>query len=129
MTITYGVTRPSTTSKGGSGSPTVRCWSTVRPFAQGRIVVAAGAARALADIPGVADIPVLARTIPLELPECPESLLVIRGGYFDCEQAQLLAHPRSRVTLVTRGRILLEADPQIAGVDYVRKVLRLSSIG
>lgn len=39
------------------------------PLRAGRIFAAAGAAPALADIPGVADVPVLTRTIAFELPE------------------------------------------------------------
>ena len=84
------------------------------PLRAGKIVIATGAAPALPDIPGIADVPNLTSTSALELPERPESLLVIGGGYIGCELAQLFARLGSRVTLVTRSRLLPESEPEVS---------------
>ena len=80
----------------------------------GKIIIATGASPALPDIPGVADVPYLTSTKALELTELPSSLLVIGGGYIGCELAQMFARAGVAVTLVTRTRLLPEADPEIA---------------
>lgn len=92
------------------------------PLCADRIVIATGASPALPDIPGVASIPVLTSTTALELPERPESLLVIGGGYIGCELAQLFARLGSKVTLVTRSRLLPETEPEVSAAlaGYLR---------
>lgn len=85
-----------------------------RPLRAGRIVIATGAAPAPPDISGIAGVSYLTSTSALELPECPESLLVIGGGYIGCELAQLLARLGSKVTLVTRSRLLPESEPEVS---------------
>ncbi len=79
----------------------------------GKIIVATGASAALPDIPGVADVPYLTSTTALELPALPRSLLVIGGGYIGCELAQMFSRAGVEVTLVTRRRLLPEAEPEI----------------
>ena len=92
------------------------------PLRAGRIVIATGAKPALPDIPGIAAVPVLTSTSALELPARPESLLVIGGGYIGCELAQLFARLGSRVTLVTRSRLLPETEPEVSAAlaGYLR---------
>ena len=80
----------------------------------GKIIIATGASPALPDIPGVSVVPYLTSTTALELTELPRSLLIIGGGYIGCELAQMFARVGVAVTLVTRTRLLPEADPQIA---------------
>ena len=79
-----------------------------------RIIVATGSSPAAPDIPGLADIPWLNSTTALELTEQPRSLLVLGGGYIGCELAQMFARLGTVVTLVTRTRLLPEAEPEIA---------------
>ena len=84
------------------------------PLAAEKVVVATGSAPTLPDIPGIADVPVLDSTAALELGELPRSLVVIGGGYIGSELAQLFARLGVAVTLVTRSRLLPEAEPEIA---------------
>ncbi|MGF1624004.1 MAG: mercury(II) reductase [Alphaproteobacteria bacterium] len=79
-----------------------------------RIIIATGASPALPDIPGVADVPYLTSTTALELTALPRSLIVVGGGYIGCELAQMLARAGVAVTLVTRSRLLPEAEPEVA---------------
>ncbi|MFU8813842.1 MAG: mercury(II) reductase [Pseudomonadales bacterium] len=92
------------------------------PLRAGRIVIATGAAPALPDIPGITTVPILTSTSSLELPDRPESLLVIGGGYIGCELAQLFARLGSKVTLVTRSRLLPDTEPEVSAAltGYLR---------
>src|SRR3546814_3131076 len=40
--------------------------------------------------------------------------MVIGGGYIGCELAQMFARAGARVTLVTRSRLLPEAEPEVS---------------
>lgn len=84
------------------------------PLAAGRVVIATGSRPAMPDVPGIADVPVLDSTGALALSERPRSLLVIGGGYIGCELAQMFARLGTEVTLVTRSRLLPEAEPEIS---------------
>jgi mercuric reductase len=83
-------------------------------IAADKIIVATGSAPGLPDIPGIADVPYLTSTTALELTDQPASLLVIGGGYIGCELAQMFARAGPKVTLVTRSRLLPEAEPEIS---------------
>lgn len=93
-----------------------------RTIAAGKIIIATGAAPALPDIPSIATIPYLTSTSALELARLPNSLMVIGGGYIGCELAQMFARAGARVTLVTRSRLLPNAEPEIseALTQYLR---------
>lgn len=84
------------------------------PVAAGKIIVATGASPAMPSIPGIENVPYLTSTTALELAEQPRSLLVIGGGYIGCELAQMFARTGTAVTMVTRSRLLPEAEPEIA---------------
>ena len=79
-----------------------------------RIVIATGSSPAAPDIRGLTNVPWLTSTTALELTEQPRSLLVVGGGYIGCELAQMFARTGTQVTLVTRSRLLPEAEPEIA---------------
>jgi mercuric reductase len=79
-----------------------------------KVIITTGASPAVPDIPGIAGVPYLTSTTALELSELPRSLLVIGGGYIGCELAQMFARAGTRVTLVTRSRLLPEAEPEIS---------------
>jgi pyruvate/2-oxoglutarate dehydrogenase complex dihydrolipoamide dehydrogenase (E3) component len=80
----------------------------------GKIIVATGASPALPSIQGIATIPFLTSTTALELEQLPKSLLVIGGGYIGCELGQMFARAGVAVTIVTRHRLLPEAEPEIS---------------
>lgn len=84
------------------------------PLRAERILIATGASPAMPDIPGIEDVPALTSTSALELTGLPTSLLVVGGGYIGCELAQLFARVGVAVTLVTRSRLLPEAEPEIS---------------
>lgn len=79
-----------------------------------KTIIATGSRAVLPDIPGIADVAVLDSTTALDLDTLPESLLVIGGGYIGCELAQMFARFGVKVTLVTRSRLLPEAEPEIS---------------
>ena len=83
-------------------------------IAADKIIVATGSTPSLPDIPGIADVPYLTSTSALELTDQPASLMVIGGGYIGCELAQMFARAGTKVTLVTRSRLLPEAEPEIS---------------
>ncbi|BAK85310.1 MULTISPECIES: mercury(II) reductase [Acetobacteraceae] len=80
----------------------------------GKIIIATGSSPALPDIPGIEEVPYLTSTTALELGALPRSLLVIGGGYIGCELAQMFARFGVAVTLITRRRLLPEAEPEIS---------------
>jgi len=79
----------------------------------GKTIVATGASSAVPNISGLASTPYLTSTTALELTEQPRSLLVVGGGYIGCELAQMFARTGTEVTLVTRSRLVPEAEPEI----------------
>ena len=78
-----------------------------------KVIIATGASPALPAIRGIERIRYLTSTTALDLAELPRSIMIIGGGYIGCELAQMLARAGSRVTLVTRSRLLPEAEPEI----------------
>jgi len=87
-----------------------------------KMLIATGTSPSVPNIPGVKDVPYLTSTTALELSELPRSLMVIGGGYIGCELAQMFARAGARVTLVTRSRLLPEAEPEVseALTSYLR---------
>lgn len=79
-----------------------------------KIIVATGSSPALPDIPGIDAVPYLTSTTALELYTLPRSIIILGGGYIGCELAQMFARAGARVTLITRSRLLPEAEPEIA---------------
>jgi mercuric reductase len=79
-----------------------------------RTIIATGASPAVPPIPGLAGIPYLTSTSALALTKQPRSLLIIGGGYIGCELAQMFARLGTAVTLVTRSRLLPDAEPEVA---------------
>lgn len=79
-----------------------------------KVILATGSSPALPDIPGLAQVPYLTSTTALELTDLPRSLIVVGGGYIGCELAQMFARAGTAVTMVTRSRLLPEAEPEIS---------------
>ncbi len=87
-----------------------------------KVVIATGAAPALPAIPGIETVGALTSTEALSLARLPRSMLVVGGGYVGCELAQMFARAGVAVTLLTRRRLLPDADPEVAGAlaGYLR---------
>lgn len=79
-----------------------------------KVLIATGASPSVPDIPGIKDVPYLTSTTALELEHLPRSLIVLGGGYIGCELAQMFARTGARVMLVTRSRLLPEAEPEVS---------------
>ena len=79
-----------------------------------RIIIATGSHPHMPDIPGIGTVEVLDSTGLLTLPERPDSLIVLGGGYIGAELAQMASRLGVKVTLVTRSRLLPGAEPEVA---------------
>ncbi len=79
-----------------------------------KIVVATGSRPLMPDIPGLDSVRALDSTALLELDARPDSLIVLGGGHIGVELAQMMARLGSRVTLVTRSRLLPRAEPEVS---------------
>jgi pyruvate/2-oxoglutarate dehydrogenase complex dihydrolipoamide dehydrogenase (E3) component len=78
-------------------------------------------------LPGLGTIPALTSTSIMELDTVPDHLLVMGGGYVGLEFGQMFRRFGSRVTIVQRGRQLLDReDPDIAGA--VAEILRQDGV-
>lgn len=85
-----------------------------------KLLIATGAHPFVPDIPGLKDVPFLTSDLltsdePIELTECPESLLIIGGGYIALELGQMFSRLGSKVTLLERSSQLLAHgyEPQV----------------
>lgn len=85
-----------------------------KPCSASKTIIATGSRAQLPVIPGIDNVSVLDSTAALDLDTLPDSLLVIGGGYIGCELAQMFARFGTKVTLVTRSRLLPEAEPEIS---------------
>ena len=97
-----------------------------RTLKAGRIVVATGSHPHLPDIPGIDAVDVLDSTGLLTLPEHPNSIIVLGGGYIGAELAQMASRLGVEVTLVTRSRLLPGAEPEVA--EALAQALRAEGI-
>lgn len=80
-----------------------------------RIFLVTGLRTAIPAIDGLSQTPYYTSRTLLDLPELPEHLIVVGGGYIGCEFAQMFARFGSQVTLIQRAERLLPAeDPDIS---------------
>ncbi|MEV7652129.1 mercury(II) reductase [Kocuria marina] len=77
-------------------------------------LVATGSAPWTPPIPGLEEVDYLTSTTAMELPEVPESMIVLGGGYVALEQAQLFARLGSQVTVLARSRLLSGEEPEVS---------------
>ncbi|KLU08480.1 mercury(II) reductase [Kocuria sp. SM24M-10] len=80
----------------------------------GHYLVATGSAPWAPPIPGLEEVDYLTSTTAMELPEVPESMIVLGGGYVALEQAQLFARLGSQVTVLARSRLLSGEEPEVS---------------
>lgn len=91
------------------------------------IVLDVGARPTPPPLPGLDLVPTLDSTSIMELPEVPEHLLILGGGYVGVEFSQMFRRFGSRVTVVQRGDHLLgREDDDVA--DAVAGILREDGI-
>jgi len=85
-----------------------------RLLTAGKIFINAGARPSQPPIPGLDTVPFLDSTSIMELDVLPEHLLVLGGSYIGLEFGQMFRRFGSRVTVIQRGkRLLNREDPDI----------------
>jgi len=81
-----------------------------------RIVIAAGSAAAIPDIPGIATAAPLTNETIFSLTALPEHLVIIGGGPIGVEMAQAFRRLGSRVTVLEARRILERDEPEFSEI-------------
>ncbi|MEX2547156.1 MAG: FAD-dependent oxidoreductase [Chloroflexota bacterium] len=76
-----------------------------------RIFVATGMRPLIADVPGIDQVEIYTNENIMDLPDVPEHLVVLGGGYIGCELGQAYRRFGSRVTII-HGPELLCADEE-----------------
>jgi len=80
-----------------------------------RIFIATGMSPEIPSIDGLGDVPALTNESLMELPELPEHLVVVGGGYVACELGQTYRRYGSRVTIVqSRDHLCPEEEPDVS---------------
>ncbi|HHL21679.1 MAG TPA: mercury(II) reductase, partial [Aliiroseovarius sp.] len=79
-----------------------------------KIVIATGARPHVPDISGLDTVDWLDSTSALALETLPKSLLIMGAGFIAAELGQIFARAGVEVTIVTRRRLLPEAEPEIS---------------
>ena len=75
-----------------------------------QIVIAAGARSFIPDLPGIHDVPFHTSDTIMRIPRLPEHLVVLGGGFIANEMAHVFGALGSKVTMITRGHRLLQAE-------------------
>jgi mycothione reductase len=75
-----------------------------------RIVIAAGSRPVLPDLPGLSSVEFHTSDTVMRLPELPESLIIIGGGYIAAEFAHVFSAFGTSVTVLNRSEVLLRRE-------------------
>lgn len=87
-----------------------------RKLSAPRIVLSTGSVPRKLELPGAEGVKQWDNeSVFWELKELPEHLLIVGGGPISCEMAQAFVRLGSQVTLLVRGKQLLQNDPEIMG--------------
>jgi len=79
------------------------------------VVIAAGSRPSIPPIPGLDRVPYLTSDQALRLPEQPQRLAILGGGYISAELAHFFGALGTQVTIINRGPLLLRReDEQLA---------------
>ncbi len=95
-----------------------------RRFRGDRVFLCVGSRASVPDVPGLADAKPMTHVEALNLERLPGHLVILGGGYVGLEFAQALRRFGSRVTIVQRGKQLLEReDGDVANAvgDFMRE--------
>lgn len=79
-----------------------------------RIVLATGSTPLIPNLPNLKDTPFLTNETVFELPEVPDSMIVLGGGPIGCELAQAFSRLGTKVSLVHRREQLLKKEEPLA---------------
>ena len=75
-----------------------------------RIVIAAGSRPVVPDLPGLSSVEFHTSDTVMRLPELPESMIIIGGGYIAAEFAHVFSAFRTSVTVLNRSDVLLRRE-------------------
>ncbi len=81
-----------------------------------RFVIAAGSSAVIPPVEGIEDVPVLTNETLFSLNERPAHLIIIGGGPIGIEMAQAFRRLGSAVTVVQRGKLLPQNEPELVGI-------------
>ncbi|QIK42493.1 mercury(II) reductase [Pontivivens nitratireducens] len=91
-----------------------------------RVLIATGSRPHIPVIDGIEAVEALDSWGLLTLPDRPESILFLGGGYIGCELAQMASRLGVKVTLVTRSRLLPGAEPEVT--EALTEALKVEGI-
>ena len=75
-----------------------------------QVVIAAGARSFIPEVPGIDDVPFHTSDTIMRIPRLPEHLIIHGGGFIAYEMAHVFGALGSKVTIITRGHRLLQAE-------------------
>ncbi len=93
----------------------------VKQLIADEIIINTGAKPYIPDIPGLTNISYLDSTSIMELEQFPDHLIILGGGYIGLEFGQMFRRFGSRVTIIHRGRQLLNRED----ADIAEEVLKI----
>ena len=84
------------------------------------IVIDCGSSPTVPQIPGLDSVPYLTSKTLLDLDELPDHLVIIGGGYISVEFSQMYRRFGAEVTLVVRGKHLLEREDEDVAAELTK---------
>ena len=84
------------------------------------LVIDCGSSPTVPPIPGLDSVPYLTSKTLLELDELPDHLVIIGGGYISVEFSQMYRRFGAEVTLIVRGKHLLEREDEDIAAELTR---------
>jgi mycothione reductase len=75
-----------------------------------RYVIAAGSRATIPEIPGIEDVPYFTSDTVMRLPELPQTMIIIGGGYIAAEFAHVFSAFGAAVTVLVRGTAMLRSE-------------------
>lgn len=91
------------------------------------IVIDCGSSPMVSEIPGLNSVPYLTSKTLLELDELPDHLIIVGGGYISVEFSQMYRRFGAEVTLVVRGKHLLDREDDDIAAELT-KILEAEGI-
>lgn len=85
-----------------------------------RFVIAAGSRAIIPEIRGIDDVTVHTSDTVMRLPELPESMIIIGGGFIAAEFAHVFSAFGTQVTILNRSKALLRAEDRDVSERFTR---------